>query len=179
VNKFRKILLVLSLLALPGFALGCGYSARSALPANLRTIHVEPIKNKINYTDENRRNVYFPLMEVNARNAIIDRVLFDGNLRLTEPDMAAMILKGDLVGYERQPIRYDVNEQVEEYRVYVVVNLELLDAKDNLPIWKEPGFTGEATYTVIGANASNEAAALAEAMTDLGRRVVERIVENW
>lgn len=166
-------------MALPGLILGCGYSAKSALPPSLRKIHVELIKNKINYTDENRRNVYFPLMEVNARNAIIDRILFDGNLRITEPDEAAMILKGELVGYERQAIRYDANEDVEEYRVQVVLNLRLMDTKENLPIWIENGFVGEATYMPTGARAKSEATALSEAMTDLGRRVVERVVENW
>ena len=176
---FKKIFLSVSLLVLTGSGLGCGYSASSALPSSLRTIHVEPIKNKINFTDENRRNVYFPLMEVNARNAILDRILFDGNLRSAEPADASMILKGDLIGYERQPIRYDENENVEEYRVQVVVNLRLIDNKDNLPIWEENGFVGEATYMQSGPRAKTEATALSEAMLDLGRRVVERIVENW
>ena len=171
----RKIFLSLLIV----FMAGCGYSSRSALPANLRTVYVEPMKNSIDFTNENRRNVYFPLMEVNARNAIVKRIRFDGSLRLVEEPQASMILKSDLVAYERQPIRYDENENVEEYRVQVVVDMVLLDNKQNMTIWEEKNFVGEATYFPEGPNAISEAAALDKAMEDLGRRVVERIVENW
>jgi len=179
VKILKQTLLILSLIFLAGFGSSCGYSTRSALPGSLRTIYVEPFKNKIDFTNENRRNVYFPLIEVNARNAIVNRIQFDGNVRLTEPAKAAMILKGSLVAYERQPIRYDENENVKEYRVQVVVDLRLWDTKENLAIWEEPGFVGETTYFPTGSLATTEAAALDKAMEDLGRRVVERIVENW
>jgi len=97
----RKILsLVLFLIGLIPFAAGCGYSTRSAMPSNFRTICVEPFKNKIDFTNENRRNVYFPLMEVTARNAVVKRITFDGNLRVKkEPAQADLLLKGDLIGY--------------------------------------------------------------------------------
>jgi hypothetical protein len=158
---------------------GCGYSTHSALPANFRTISVAPFKNKIDYTNENRRNVYFPLMEVNARNAIVKRITFDGNLRIVDPDQADLLLKGDVVGYERQPIRYDENENVLEYRVNVIVDLVLWHNGENRLVWEEKGFVGEAEYLPTGVGATSEADAVNKALEDLGQRVVERIVEDW
>jgi hypothetical protein len=158
---------------------GCGYSTRSALPSSFRTISVEPFKNKIDFTNENRRNVYFPLMEVNARNAIIRRIQFDGNLRVVDPEKADLNLKGDLTSYDRQPIRYDENENVLEYRVNVVVDLVLWDNKNNVLVWEEKGFVGESTYIPTGSGATSEGSAVTKALEDLGRRVVERTVEDW
>ena len=179
-ENIKKTFLFLAVIALAGSGLHCGYSTHSGMPSGYRTIHVEPFKNKINYTDENRRNVYFPLMEVTARNAIVKRITFDGNLRIKkEPSQADVILKGNLVGYERQPLRYDENDNVIEYRIQVIVDLVLWDVKQDVQVWEEKGFVGETTYFQTGVNAMSEAGALDKAMEDLGRRVVERTVENW
>ncbi len=160
--------------------IGCGYSARSALPNSIRTIYVEDFKNKINFTDENKRDIYFPLLEVDVRNAVIDRYLFDGDLRIADADTADLILQGELVRYERSPLRYTDNNDVLEYRVQIFVNLNLLDARnDKEPIWVEPDFAGEATYFVSGPQAASEASAVKVAIDDLARRIVDRTVENW
>ncbi len=161
---------------------GCGYSARSALPGGAKSIHVDNIKNSIDYTSDQAdraRNIYLPLLEVKIRNAIVDRFLFDGNLRIQEADIANLFLKGELVNYQRIALRYTDNNDVEEYRVQIIVNLVLSDQKQDEVIWEEKGFTGEATYFVSGPSARSETAAVEEATVDLARRIVERTIENW
>ena len=165
--------LILSLLC------GCGYSTRSVNLSGFKTISVEPFKNKVIFTTERTRNNYFPLLEVKARNAIVDRFLFDGNLKVVDSDVADVVLKGDLVGYERDALRYTDNNDVLEYRIHIVVSLVLWSPSQNKVIWAEPSFVGETTYFPIGAQAKPEAVALEDALVDLGRRVVERTVENW
>lgn len=176
--KIFKTLFLFYFLSVVGLA-GCGYSTRSALPSSFRTIVVEPFRNKIDFTNENRRNVYFPLMEVNARSAIVKRIQFDGNLRIAQSGKADLTLKGDLVSYDRQPIRYDENENVLEYRVNVGVDLILWNNKENRLVWEEKGFIGESTYLPTGVGATSESDAVNKAMEDLGKRVVERTVEDW
>ena len=161
------------------FSLSCGYSAKALLPPNLRTIYVEPFKNNINYTTEQTRNIYFPLLEVNVRNAIINRFLFDGNLRIKDPDTASLILKGELTSYERNALRIADNEDVEEYRVRVVVKMVLWDTAKQTVFWEEPSFAGESTYFVSGPQAKTETDAVEAAITDLARRVVNRTIEDW
>ena len=46
---------------------GCGYTTKSTLPGHLKTVHIEAVKNKIDYSAERSRNIYFPLIEVNVR----------------------------------------------------------------------------------------------------------------
>ena len=158
---------------------GCGYSATSALPSGLRTVYVEDFKNSIAFTLEGERNLYLPLLEVKARNAIIQRFQFDGHLRIAQPETADLILKGELIGYERAALRYTDNDDVQEYRVRVVVKLTMWDTKLNQPFWVESGFAGEGDYFVRGPVIGTESAALEEAIVDLARRVVERTIENW
>jgi hypothetical protein len=178
-NRFFYCIIFIS--AILPFALfaGCGYSARSALPAHLRTIHIEPFHNTIEYVTDNRDQIYIPLLEVNVRNAVVERYQFDGNLRIASAEVADLILKGDLIAFRRIPLQYTDDDKVEEYRLEIAVNFVLLDTKQQVPLWMEPGFVGEATYFVRGPHATSESSAIQEAMVDLARRVVERTIENW
>jgi len=157
----------------------CGYTTKSTLPKSIKTIHVESFKNSIDYTEGRGRNVYLPLLEVDARNAVIDRFLFDGNLKIAEPGKADLILKGELKNYQRTALRYTEDDDVQEYRIHVTVSFELHNTKQGTTSWTEPGFVGEATYFVTGPLASSEDSAVDEAITDLARRIVERTIEDW
>lgn len=157
----------------------CGYTTRSTLPSSLKTIYVETFKNNIDFAVEGRRNLYLPLLEVNVRNAVINRFLFDGNLKIADADKADLILKGQLLSYDRTALRYADNGDVQEYRIHIMVSLELYNAQKQETSWTESGFVGEATYFVTGALAKSEETAVTDAITDLARRIVERTVEDW
>lgn len=171
---FSGIILLLSILV--G---GCGYSATSLLPGHLKTIYVEPVKNSIAYTAEGQRNLYIPLLEVKVRNAIINRFLLDGNLKITEPEKADLILKAELLNYASDELRVSDENTVDEYRITVTVSLELLDTSKQEVRWREGSFSGEETYNVSGPLAKSEETARQEAVEDLARRVVERTIEDW
>ncbi len=159
---------------------GCGYSTSSLLPSHLKTIYVEPVKNKITYGSETRRNLYYPLLEIRVRDAIVDRFLFDGNLNVAKEEKADLILRAELLNYDREPLRYfDETQEVQEYRIYITVSLELWDSVKEKLMWSESSFTGDTTYFTSGALAKTEAAAVEDALIDVARRVVERTIEDW
>lgn len=158
---------------------GCGYTTRSALPSSWRTIYVPPFANKIDYTNENKRTLYIPLMEVKVREGIVSRFQFDGNLKIAKEATADLILQGELVDYSRGAVRYTDNDDVQEYRIYISVNLKLTEVPSGEVVWEENGFTGEASYFLTGPHARSETLAVNDAITDLARRVIERTVENW
>jgi len=158
---------------------GCGYTTKSTLPKSIKTIHVEAFKNSINYTAGSGRNVYFPLLEVKARNAVVDRFLFDGNLKIAKPQGADLILKGELKKYERTGLRYTDSDDVQEYRVHITVSFELWNSQKEEMSWTEPDFVGEATYFVTGPSVTSEESAVEKATVDLARRIVERTIEDW
>ena len=174
----KKILSLVILIAVSSLS-GCGYTTSSTLPSHLKTLYVDRLANEVSYTSSGSREVYFPLLEVDARNAIIDRFQFDGNLKLTDTDRADLVLKGKLIEYERQGLRYSDNDVAEEYRIHVVVSLEMWDMTKGEIKWAEPRFVGEATYFLTGPEATSEESAVQKALEDLARRVVERTVEDW
>ncbi len=158
---------------------GCGYTTGSLLPPQYRKIAIEPFQNKVGYTDENIQGVYVPLLETNVRTSIIDRFLFDGNLRIADADKADLILNGNLISIAQDDLRQDVNQNIQEYRIRIIVSLTLTDAATHKVLWTEPSFTGETTYFLTGTQATSQSAALDAALTDLATRVVDRTVENW
>lgn len=162
---------------------GCGYTCRSLLPPNLKTIYVETFKNDIRVTAEQTNlrmyRGYRPGMELELTKAVIDRYLFDGNLKITTEDKANLILRSELIDFKRDPLRYDANDNVEEYRIKLIVNLDLIDGKSGVIMWSERGFAGETTYRTSGALSKSEDAAVKDAIQDLARRIVERTVEAW
>ena len=158
---------------------GCGYTTGSLLPTNYKKIAVQPFVNKVNNIDENSSVIYVPLLETKVRTAIIDRFLFDGNLRVADPGKSDLLLNGSLLGISQDNLRQDVNQNVQEYRVRVVVSLTLTDAATGEVLWKEPSFAGETTYFLTGSQATSQSAAIDAALTDLATRAVDRVVENW
>ena len=162
---------------------GCGYSTRPGLASNLRTIYVKPFTNKIDLTQLNTSDNRFPLyrhgMEVDLTSAVIQRFQFTGLMRPTQPERADVRLEGELLQFRRDALRYNASQQVEEWRLNVVVNLRLIDQRTQQLLWEEQGFTGDATYFALGALAESEPGALNRAITDLAKRIVERTVEEW
>lgn len=172
IKKFFRVFLFV-ILALPS----CGYSTRSSLPANIRTLYVEPFPNKIDF-QAGKPNVYIPLLEVKAHDAVVRQFQFDGNLRIAKENTADLTLKGELINYNRTAVRYTDNDDVQEYRIQVVVSLTMLDAEGKV-MWEEPSFAGEASFYLTGPSASSEAGAVDAAINDLAKRIVERTVEDW
>ncbi len=165
------------------FISGCGYTTKSLLPSNLKTIYVDNLVNKIRVTaessDERMYRGYRPGMELEATRTIRDKYLTDGNLRIADAGTADLILTGELIDFRNEALRYDRNNDVQEYRVRIVVSLQLKNAGDGKVRWAENYFAGESLYTTSGPLAKSETTAIKEANADLARRVVERTIEEW
>ena len=162
---------------------GCGYTTRPGLAGNLRTVYIKPLTNTIDLTQLTNDYDRFPLyrhgLEANVTTEIINRFQFTGLLRPASPEKADSRLEGELVEFRRDALRYNASQQVEEWRLNVVVNVRFYDQHTQTLLWEESRLTGDTTYFAIGANTESESTALDRAMQDLARRVVERTVENW
>ena len=162
---------------------GCGYSARGLLGPDLKTIYVDNFKNAIDVgreiTEDKKYAIYRPGIENEITSFIIDRFAFDGNLKIALQNQADLILNGTLTEYRKEALRYDNADNVEEYRIRITVNMNLVRKSDGKVLWTEKGFAGESTYNTMGRCATSEDTARSEATNDLARRIVERTVEGW
>ena len=179
-----KILILAAFGVIPAFMLpGCGYTTRSMISGEFRTIYITPFANKIDLTQEtavaNKYQIYRPHLETELTQAVINKFVFDGNLKVREKDSADLILKGDLVELRKDPLRYTESNEVQEYRINIVVNISLWNRSSDKLVWQEQGFTGDTTYFTSGSQAISEEAAVTAGVKDLARRIVERTVEQW
>ena len=162
---------------------GCGYTTRPGLPSQYKTVYIKPFVNKIDLTVLSTNQQQFPIyrhgMEVDLTSEVINRYQFTGLLRPARADTADCRLEGELLEFRRDPLRFDASQQVEEWRLNIVVNLRFIDQTTNTVLWEEQGLTGDTTYFATGANTESETSALSRARTDLARRIVERSVESW
>ncbi len=177
----RRFILTAGLISLS--LAGCGYSATRLLPASYRTIYIEPFQNQIPITEEvTERTGYqsnLPELQEKVTRAVISQFLFDGNLRvITNRDAADLVLEGVINSFYRQDVRKADDYTVEEYRLNLVSKVTLRN-KEGLVIFTEPSLVGDVSYFVSGSSATSESSAVDSLMNEFGRRVVERVVENW
>lgn len=162
---------------------GCGYTTRSMVGSKYRTIYITPFVNMVNITSEgnaaNKYKLYRPTIETDITRYVNNKYLFDGNLKPIKEESADLILKGEVVEFRKDPLRYDNNDIVSEYRINLVVNISLWDRLENKQLWRENNFTGDTTYFTSGSQAKSEDVAVVDALNDLSRRIVERTVEQW
>jgi hypothetical protein len=145
-------------------AAGCGYTTRSLIASKYHTVYVPPFTSSIDTTREedvgNRYKIYRPGLETDITKSIISKFLFDGNVKPGGMETSDLELKGQLIEFRRDPLRYTANDDVEE----------------NKAIWEEKNFTGDTTYFPAQ---KSEDAAIKDALSDLARRIVARVVEEW
>jgi len=155
---------------------GCGYTTKTVLPRGIQTIYVDTVKNKIPITE---MESYQQGLEMDITNAVISRLQVDGNLRVVAKDEADSVLEMDLIAYEQEGLRFDRLEEVEEYRMFIVLEMTLTDARTDEIIWEEPSFSGDSEYYVTQIKQIGEQAAVQNAVANLAKNVVDRIVEDW
>lgn len=164
------------------FLNGCGYRLGSTLPSNIKTISISTFKN---LTPE-------PGVEMSITNEVINQFQIDGTVKVVEDEEADVKLEGEIVGYKREPLRFTGQDfrEVSEYRLRLIVRLNLIDVKTNQPLWSDRVVEGETTYfvggsfreterTALGALTNQERSQLPTLEEDLSRNVVESVVEAW
>ena len=171
-SLFRTILVGV----LFSFIAGCGYTQRVVLPYNIRTIAVTTFENKIPPQDQ---YTYRQGLEIELTNAIRDRLIFDGNLKVVEEAQADAVLKGAVISYKQEAVRFDDLESVEEYRLFLVVKFELVDQKTGKKLISEPNFSGRTEFFAQRNTPSNRGTSSNDTVQDLARNIVDRIVEEW
>lgn len=179
--KKTVFVLALGFLTFPSLS-GCGYTTKSLLPENIQRVHVPPVRNSIDLSSEISEKtpfrVYRPGLEVELTNAIINRFIFDGVLKVTPDEKADARLEMSLLDYRRDALRYTEGEDVQEYRLNITVEANLVQKSGGKVLWHER-ITGDSTFFLSGPRAITEDEAAAKAVEDVARRVVERTIEYW
>lgn len=181
VNRFFTGTAVLVLAA--SLFSGCGYTRKSLLAETIKSIHVAPVKNAIDLseevTDQKPFRVYRPGVEVELTNAVINRFIFDGNLKVAVPETADALLETRLIDYRRDALRYSDDDDVQEYRLTIVIDVRFVERATGRVIWSDAGLAGDTSFFISGPRAISEDRAAQLAVEDVARRVVDKTIEIW
>lgn len=163
---------------------GCGYTTHSQLRDKYETIYIRQFQNKIDITSESsaarRLKTNYPGIETEVTKAVVDRFVWDGDIRPAREEDSDLILRGEVTEFRRDSLRYiQDTDDVEEYRISLTVNIGLYDGTTNALIWQENNLVGDASYFTQGPLAISESDAVRNSVADLARRIVERVTEAW
>jgi len=167
----RLLLLVPAALCL--FA--CGYhfpGSASNLPPDVRSLHVELFTNR---TVE-------PFLENRITSNVIDWFARKGPLHLVEDrSRADALLTGVVTGYSSEPISYNADDAITEYRSKMTIAATLRQSSDDRVLWKGSlNWTEEYPANRDKAvQEDNEAAAIDVIAARLAQELYFRITENF
>lgn len=151
---------------------GCAsYRLGSMLPPDVRTVYMPTCNNQ---TSE-------PLIEQDVTQAILAQIQMDGSLRLAPEDMADTVLTITLNQFWLDPVGYVAGESstANQYRMNIRAAFVLYRRADQSVVAQSPSVTGWYDFDFAGDMTSSKAVALRPAAEDLGRRIVNQIVQYW
>jgi len=146
---------------------GCGYKAGFNLPPHLRTFAVNTFTNKTLEKD----------LDFEFTQALIQEILAKTQLRVARPEVADLVINGEIDELDRQTIldrRY--GEKVVVSHV-LYVNVEMLDRQNEQVFFQGRRISREADYNVHLGETPRKARE--EAVRELARRVVSMAFERW
>ncbi|MBI1977062.1 MAG: hypothetical protein HYS56_06105 [Candidatus Omnitrophica bacterium] len=151
------------------FSLSCGYTYHTILPGRVQSVWVTAFENQ----------TFEPGLDIDFGKKLTERILFEKLVRLENGPNADAILRGTLLEYQREPLRYTDAEEVQEYRLKLAVAVALEAAGTHKILWKEDRLAGEATFFTAGSLSKSEETSREELLDDLVRRLTARLAEGW
>ncbi len=168
-GKSGKIVFLLLFLCLALYLNSCAYTVKSILPEHIKKVTVTTFKN----------NTFHYGLEDTLTDAVIREFIVDGRLRVGRAKTADALLSGEITRYDREPLSYDNENIVEEYKIRIMVDITFKDLTTAEALWKEKEMEGEATYSVRIEPIETEQEGLERAIEELARRIVSRTIEGW
>lgn len=157
-------------------AAGCGYrlaGRNQLLPPSVKTIGIPPFANST------RR----PEVDQRITEAVTQTFVSRGGYR-TVPgtEGADVVLKGEVTGYDQNPVNIGPDGRATRYEVIVTARVELREAGDGKVFFRSDHFVFKSQYDVTrsaDAFTDREIVAIDEVALDFAQSVVTSILEGF
>jgi hypothetical protein len=160
-----KTTVLLSFLTIIG---GCSYYSfsGSTLPSHIKTVAVPLFEN---------RTTEYGITD-RLTEEIINMLVRDNTLKVVPEGKADSLLRGSIVGYEKEAYTFDENENVREYIVRIYVDASFEDLRKKKQLWQEERLEGWGTYLAQGETEEN---AQEGAIAKLSEDLVNKLIAGW
>jgi hypothetical protein len=117
------------------------------LPEHIKKVYVKPFGNNTNQFG----------IESKFTNEIIEEIINSGRLSLVNKEKDADgVLTVIIKRYILQPLTYDINNVAEQYKMWIIASVSLVDNDNNVTLWTEPNMEGIQIYRDINRRPSGE-----------------------
>jgi len=153
---------------------GCGVYgfSSSLLPSHIKTVGIPLMENR---TD--RRDLATALAD-----SLTEAFLRDNTLKVVDERDADAVIEGKILEYRRAPFTYDTAENVQTYRVEIVLEARFVDVRKNNVLWEEKHLSQWGTYNFVpvgGQPAETEDTAIGRVLAKVRDDIVNRSIEGW
>jgi outer membrane lipopolysaccharide assembly protein LptE/RlpB len=159
------LLLTAALLTL----IGCGYTTSSLRGERIGKLHVSTFLNE----------TFEQGLDRLVTEAVVDEIIFKGGVKIVKREEAEAELTGSIKDYVLKPLSYNRENEAEEYRLRLSVDVVLTDLATKKIVWQAKGLSAEWTFLHSGPLRQSEEEAKDKAMVYLAREVVQHILEMW
>ena len=150
----------------------CAYTTVSSLPAHIKTVRAEAFENRTGY----------PGLEGRLSAALVRAFQADGTLVPVSRNADA-VLRGAVKSVIRRGLQEDALDDVVAGRVPVVAVIALTDVSTGKLLLERTTVTSAATRPDEGlyrlSRGETESGARSDAVAELARNIVRRVVEVW
>ena len=160
----------LAILALSGCAMLSAGGGTVTLPEHVKTVCVRPFTNTTQFFG----------LEDALTQAVTNEFIQDGRLSYTSNQAQAnALVTGEVIAYLLQPVSYDANQLVQEYKLTVRLKIKVADQVTDAPIWQDPGLVEDFQFFVeTRPGGLSEADARLRVWDLFARDIVKRTIEG-
>ena len=158
---------------------GCA-SMKPVLSEKVKKIAIPTFANKTTQYD----------LETGFTNAVIKQFMVDGRLEVVSREKADVLLEGTIRQYLLQPMLYDVNNVIVQYKLKIVLDLKFTDLATGKISWEQKelgGITGGTTTYNVSGGSANIATTRIETENEARQRIfnnmavacLNRVIYGW
>lgn len=158
----NRILLILAL-----FVAGCGYTSRSLIESNIRSIYVDIFDN-----ETFRRGLEFDLTR-----AVKEEILFRTKLQIVDRKRADTVIFGKIIDVQENVLIENPDAEVVESRVTVYVDVLWVDRRTGRVLMDQKNVSAAAEF--IATRNEDVKTGEIEAFVELAEKIVNLMEERW
>lgn len=166
-NIFRYFACLAVLLLVVISDMGCGYSSKSLLRSNVRSVYIPIFDN----------NTFRRGYEFDLTRAVRDQILLRTRLHVVDKDEADSVLFGKITSFEENVLIENSNDNIVESRASVGIDIRWVDRRTGRAIIERKNIRRPAEFIVL----RNETltSSRTEAFVSVARGIVDAMEEDW
>ncbi|KKO18024.1 MAG: hypothetical protein DCC43_06350 [Candidatus Brocadia sp.] len=166
-NRSTSIVCLTVVMFFIAAVVGCGYSSRSLLRSNVRSIYVPIFDN----------NTFRRGYEFDLTKAVRDQILLRTRLRVVDKDEADSILFGKITSFNEGVTIENRNDNIIESRTSVGIEIQWVDKRTGRAIVPRKNISKAAEF-IVPRNETLTSSGT-EAFVNVARGIVDAMEEDW